>query len=128
MDALATGTIAAVRITQPLINAESIAALRSSVAAPSARRRPAPPPLINRAIPIAFGTRCDWKPLGAFDPRPSDEMLVEFSAPIINPVIPSEAGIFVRVTLSGEHPSWYWIALVPKDDQWGARWVYVLAR
>lgn len=128
MDALATGTVSAVRITQPLVNAESVAALRSSISSPKAVRHPVTPQLINRAIPILFGPRCAWKALDVFDPRPSDEMLVELSAPIINPVIPSEAGIFVRVTLGGEHPAWYWIALVPKDDQWGARWVYVLAR
>jgi hypothetical protein len=127
MDALATGTVAAVRVTQPLVNAESIAALRSSVSSPKAVGHRVVPQLINRAIPIAFGTRCAWKPLDVFDPRPNDEMVVELSAPIVNPVIPSEAGIFVRVTLGRENASWYWIALVPKDNQWGARWVYVLA-
>lgn len=128
MDALATGTVSAIRITQPLINAESIAALVRSVQSTKAVRHPVTPQLINRAIPIAFGPRCAWRAIDVFDPRPSDEMVLELSAPIVNPVIPSEAGMFARVTLGGEHPAWYWIALVPKDNQWAARWVYVLAR
>jgi hypothetical protein len=127
MDALATDTVLAVRITQPLVTAESIAALRASVDSPKAVRHPVMPQLVNRAIPIAFGPRCAWKPLDVFANRPADEMLVEFSAPIANPVIPSEAGIFARVTLGGQNASWYWIALVSRGDQWAARWVYVLS-
>ncbi|HKR63823.1 MAG TPA: hypothetical protein VJZ00_08830 [Thermoanaerobaculia bacterium] len=126
---MATGDVAVVRVTQPLVSNESIAALKASVSSPKAVRRPATPPqIINRALPIAFGSRCAWRPLDVFDKHPSDEMLVEFSAPIVNPVIPSEAGMFARVTLGGQHPAWYWIALVPHGDDWGARWVYVLAR
>ena len=128
MDALATGTVAAVRITQPLVTAESMSALLSSVSSPKARRHPVNPQLVNRAIPILFGQRCAWKPLGVFDQKPADEMLVEFSSPIANPAIPNEAGMFVRASLGGEHPAWYWIALVPRGDEWAARWVYVLAR
>jgi hypothetical protein len=129
MDALATDTVAVVRVTQPLVTNESVGALKASVASPTSRKAPkgmAQP--VNRAIPIQFGQRCAWKPLGAFDARPADEMLVELSAPIVNPVIPSEAGLFARVTLAGEHPAWYWIALVPHGDDWGARRVYVLGR
>lgn len=129
MDALATDTVAVVRVTQPLVTTESIAALKSSVASPKARKAPkGTVQPVNRAIPIQFGQRCAWKPIGAFDTRPADEMLVELSAPIVNPVIPSEAGLFARVTLAGDHPAWYWIALVPHGNDWGARWVYVLGR
>ena len=128
MDALATGSVAAIRVTQPLVSTESVAALRASVSSPKAVRRPGTIAIVNRALPIQFGQRCAWKPLDVFDPRPADEMVVEFSAPIPNPVIPSEAGLFARVSLAGDHPAWYWIALVPKGDQWAARWVYVLAR
>ena len=127
MDALATDTVTVLRVTQPLVTSESIATLKSSIASPNARKPPkemAQP--VNRALPIQFGQRCAWKPLGAFDARPADEMLVELSAPIVNPVIPSEAGLFVRVTLAGEHPAWYWIALIPHGSEWGARRVYVL--
>lgn len=128
MDALATGDVTAIRVTQPLVTAESVAVLRSSVSSPKAVHRPGTVAIVNRALPIQFGQRCAWKPIDVFAPRPSDEMIVELSAPIPNPVIPSEAGLFARVTLAGEHPAWYWIALVPKGDQWGARWVYVLSR
>lgn len=129
MDALATDTVAVVRVTQPLVTTESIAALKSSISSPKARKAPAGTAQpVNRAIPIQFGQRCAWKPLGAFDARPADEMLVELSAPIVNPVIPSEAGLFARVSLAGDHPAWYWVALVPHGNEWGARWVYVLGR
>jgi hypothetical protein len=127
-DALATGPVTVVRVTQPLVTSSSISSLKASVASPRSRKPSAPIPMTNRAIPIAFGQRCTWKPLDVFDKRPDDEMLVELSAPIINPSIPSEAGLFVRVTLAGENPSWYWIALVPKDDQWAARFIYMLGR
>jgi len=129
MDALATDTVSVVRVTQPLVTAESVGALKATIPSPKARRAPpgtARP--VNRAIPIQFGQRCAWKPIGAFDARPADVMLVELSAPIVNPVMPSEGGLFARVTLAGDHPAWYWIALVPRGDEWAARWVYVLGR
>lgn len=129
MDALATDTVAVIRVTQPLVTAEAIAALKSSISSPKARKAgPGTPQPVNRALPIQFGQRCAWKPLGVFDARPADVMLVELSAPIVNPVIPSEAGLFARVSLAGDHPAWYWVALVPHGDDWGARWVYVLGR
>lgn len=126
MDALATGRVTVVAITQPLVTPESVHAL----ARIGRRRRPAAvEPPMNRAIPVRTeGGSCSWKTLGALDRRPSDEMIVELSAPIANPWIDREAGVFAKASLGTEDASWYWIALVPAGKSWAVRFVSVLPR
>jgi hypothetical protein len=126
MDALATGAVTVVGITQPLATPESV----QSLARIGRRRKPldvsAP---VHRAIPVRTeGGSCRWKTLGALDPRPADEMIVELSAPIVNPWVNGEAGVFARASLGGEATSWYWIALVPAGRTWAVRFVSVLPR
>jgi hypothetical protein len=126
MDAIATGSLAIVRVTQPLITPQSIATL----AGPKKVRKAPSVSFVNRAIPIDFtGTDCHWRPIEAGKlGQLADEMVVELSAPLANPYSKGEAGLFVRVTLGGEHPAWYWISLVPAGEGWAVRFVFVLSR
>jgi hypothetical protein len=126
MDAIATtGSVAIVGDTQPLATAESVAALASV-----SRRRgdAAKLAITNRTIPVSL-TRspCDWNVVKVERVRTShDEMIVELSAPIANPYTRNEAGVFARVSLSGEHASWYWVPLVPTGNTWAAGFALVL--
>lgn len=127
MDAIATGSLPIVRVTQPLVTPENIAAL----AGVSRRARPdlsaGMPP--NRALPVTIGRGCAWVPIDVRDmPKHPDEMIVELSAPIANPYTRGEAGLFVRVSLGDQHPSWYWIRLVRVGEGWSAGFVSVLSR
>jgi hypothetical protein len=126
MDAIATGRLAIVRLTQPLITPQAIATL----AGPKKVRKAPAAPFVNRAVPIDFtGSDCHWRPIEPEElGQQPDEMVVELSAPLANPYSKGEAGLFVRVTLGGEHPAWYWISLVPRGDGWGVRFVFVLSR
>jgi hypothetical protein len=126
MDALATGKTAIVKVTQPLVNAQNLAALAGSTTPRGAKRRAAAV-LSNRAIPIELGRTCSWEPIDVRDvEKHSDAMLVELSAPILHPYNSHEAGVIARVSLGNEHQSLYWISMVPRGDQWGVRFVSVL--
>lgn len=129
MDAIATsGATALVRVTQPLVTAENLAAVAGST---PHRGRKGPGRLVttNRAIPIetAQGS-CDWRLADVRESFGSDEMVVELSAPVPNPFTRREAGLFARVSLGDQHESWYWISLVPAGGQWPVRFVSVLFR
>ena len=127
MDAVATGNLSIVRITQPLVTAASLAVLPGPK---KKKRRPSVDRPSNRAIPIALGRGgCHWQPIDAADiSSKHDEMVVELSAPLANPHVKGEAGLFVRVSLGSEHPAWYWISLVPRDEGWTLRFIHVLSR
>lgn len=127
MDAIATsGRTALVRVTQPLVTRENLAAVAGST---PERGRKGPGHLVttNRAIPIEVGDgTCEWRLADVRETFGSDEMVVELSAPVPNPFTRREAGLFARVSLGNEHESWYWISLVPQGDQWPVRFVSVL--
>lgn len=127
MDAIATGPVTIVKVTQPLVTADSLAALRTS-AATARSSESAIPPAINRAIPIALGRTCEWKEIDAMDIRKHpDEMVIELSNPILN-ASAREVGMFARASLGGEHPQWYWVALAPAGNQWAVRFIFVLSK
>ncbi len=127
MDAIATGSIAIVNVTQPLATSESLAALRVTTTKIGARETTAAPP-VNRAIPIVLGQSCDWKEIGALDIRKHpDEMVVELSNPVVNAGA-REVGMFARASLGGELPQWYWVALAPVGNQWAVRFIFVLSK
>lgn len=117
-DALATGEVLIVKVTQPLLSPDLVVALGSSV---THRGRTQPmPPLLNRAIPVATTpSSCSWKPIDVRDlDRNADMMIVELSAPVLNPYRSGEAGVFARASLAGQHPAWYWIPLAQRGDRW----------
>jgi hypothetical protein len=127
MDAIATGRTAIVKVTQPLVTAQNMAALAGSTTPRGAKRRAAAA-VTNRAIPIELGRgACSWEPIDVRDiDQHSDAMLVELSAPLLHPFNTHEAGVLARVSLNNEHQSLYWISMVPRGDEWGIRFVSVL--
>ena len=127
MDALATGTTTIVNVTQPLATPQSMAAI--AAATPGRHNKAVSASVVQRALPIQVeGSTCRWRPIDVRHRPSDDDMVVELSSPLTNPYRPSEAGMFVRVSLGGQHESWYWISLVPAGGKWGARFVSVLPR
>ena len=114
--------VAIVSTTQPIASMQAIAAL----AGPTQKR----PKLdevatalqaSQRSIPItlASGGPCEWIAIDAASAyRRHDQIVVELSAPIPNPLRRGSAGLFVRVSLAGEHGQWYWITLLPRGGGW----------
>jgi hypothetical protein len=127
MDAIATGKTTIVKVTQPLANAQSMAALAGSTAPRGAKVR-ANAAVVNRAIPIELGRGgCAWDPIDVRDiDKHSDAMLVELSAPLLHPFNKNEAGVLARVSLGNENQSLYWISMIPRGNQWAVRFVSVL--
>jgi len=74
----------------------------------------------QRAIPLTLGPgSCSWIAIDSAKAyRRADQMIVEMSAPAPNPFRRKEAGLFVRMSLAGEHGQWYWITLLPRDEAW----------
>ena len=124
-DAVATGDVTIVRVTQPLATAESLAAV---AVVTNNRKRPRQMPIVNRAIPIMLGRgSCTWTPIDVRDlDQHRDEMVVELSAPLPNPFKPGDAGMFARATLAGDHASWYWSPLRPAAGGWQTGSISVL--
>ncbi|HEX3068617.1 MAG TPA: hypothetical protein VHX14_08570 [Thermoanaerobaculia bacterium] len=79
-------------------------------------------------IPLTITHGCAWRPIepqtGA---RYPDTMTLELSPPITNPFARNSAGLFARMALGGEAPTWYWMPLVPHGDTWIAGRVTMLA-
>jgi hypothetical protein len=131
-DALATGSVTVVNVTQPLVTQQNMAALAFSTPSRGGTKRPEMPKIsINRAIPVqvASGGSCRWTPIDVRDlGRYRDTMVVELSAPLPNPYRPGEAGMFVRASLAQENASWYWLQLLPRGEAWSVGNVSVLFR
>lgn len=132
MDAIATGSpLTLVSTTRPLANPQSIAALaltargrvKNNMASASAAD-------MNRSLPVATeGTTCRWRAIAASQlDAHRDEMVVELSAPAVNPFAPKTGGLFARVTVGGEGAAWYWITLFPRGDRWVVGPTYVLVQ
>ncbi|MFP5247963.1 MAG: hypothetical protein ACLGH0_14815 [Thermoanaerobaculia bacterium] len=128
MDAVATGELTIVRVTQPLATPDLLTAL--GLVSPRGSESNEPAPVVQRAIPIATTpASCKWNPVDVRDiDRHHDAMLVELSSPIVNPYVPSEAGLFARVSLGGEADAWYWIPVVPTERGWVVRPVSVIVK
>jgi hypothetical protein len=113
--------VSLVRITQPIATPQALASLGKP------NRRVA---IIHRAIPVAATTSkaggCAWKMVDALDPqRQFDSMVIELSAPVANPS-KDAAGIVVRASLGGTHPSWYWIDLIRHGESWAVGRIFPL--
>jgi hypothetical protein len=78
-------------------------------------------------IPIAVPQGCAWR---GIDPhtaaRYPDTLTLELSPPIVNPFTRNGAGIFARIALAGESPTWYWFPLIPRGDTWAGGRLTVL--
>lgn len=113
--------VAIVSTTQPIASPATIAAL-SGPAPKRANAQVAAAALqsAQRKIPLTLSeSRCQWIAIeSAKAYRRTDQMIVELSAPAANPFRKGQAGLFVRVSLAGEHGQWYWISLLPHAGGW----------
>lgn len=72
-------------------------------------------------IPITIPQTCAWRGIAPNTAtRYIDTMTLELSPPIINPFARNTAGMFARIALAGEAPTWYWLPLVPRGETWTA--------
>jgi hypothetical protein len=122
IDAVATGRLAVVNVTQPLATPLTLGALGHLAPQRPRKDGAAERALINRAVPVELQPgSCTWIPVDIRDvSKHGDEMLLELSAPLPNPWVANEAGLFARVSLGGEHPNWYWLPLYPTGSGWTA--------
>ena len=132
MDAISTGApLTLVSTTRALANPQSISALALLARGRAKTNRvPMSTEELNRSIPIlSDGPMCAWRaiPASQLDAH-RDEMVVELSAPAINPFEPKTGGMFARVAVGGQGASWYWISLIPRGGRWVVGPVYVLVQ
>jgi hypothetical protein len=72
-------------------------------------------------IPITIPTSCAWRGIAPnTGARYADTMTLELSPPIVNPFSRNSAGLFARIALAGEAPTWYWLPLVARGETWTA--------
>lgn len=132
MDAIATGSpLAIVRTTSSLATPQSMSALALTATGRVTNRRVGQSAAeMNRAIPIITeGSACQWKPFAAEHlHNVRDEMVVELSAPGLNPYSAREGGLFARVSVGGQAASWYWLSLYPRGERWVVGGVFVLVQ
>ncbi len=78
-------------------------------------------------IPIAIPTTCSWRGIAPNTAsRYTDTMTLELSPPIVNPFSRNASGLFARMALAGESPTWYWLPLIPRGETWTAGRLTVL--
>jgi hypothetical protein len=78
-------------------------------------------------IPIAIPATCAWRGIAPNTAaRYTDTLTLELSPPIANPFSRNAAGLFARVALAGESPTWYWLPLIPHGETWTAGRLTVL--
>ncbi|MGN6183685.1 MAG: hypothetical protein ACTHQM_08540 [Thermoanaerobaculia bacterium] len=102
-----------VKITQPIVTTSALRALypltnqiANVVVSPT------------RAIPVRVSAECAWTQIDAAQrSRYDDSVVVELSAPLLNPAVKNSAGLFVRATTGGVS-EWYWISLRPHENAW----------
>ncbi|HVG23586.1 MAG TPA: hypothetical protein VND45_05485 [Thermoanaerobaculia bacterium] len=132
IDAIAsTAPLAIVSVTRPLATQQSMSAL--ALLAPGrikTNRVGESASEANRALPVVVESgQCTWRAVAPAQlDRHFDELMVELSAPAINPFMPKQGGLFARVTVGGEGASWYWVSLFPRGDQWAVGGVSVLSQ
>jgi hypothetical protein len=128
------GEVRVVMTTEPFITRESLLGLAEAadvhprkdpqeLAAALAEAAPKLPVLIEPA------EGCNMRPAASAHEVASDEMMLQFSPPIVNPFKRGDVGLFARLSLRGEAPQWYWVPLTlkGKDGKWFAGMPYSIA-
>jgi hypothetical protein len=120
-EGLSPDNILIVRTTQPLVSGASLRSVGHAYGKDAEVGTLAQ--AINAAaspIPLAVTeARCAWKPVAKLDPLSHvDRMVVEISAPILNPFVRSEAGLMARMSIGGHDSQWYWIPLGHRTGEW----------
>ena len=131
MDAIVSNApLTVVNVTRPLATQASMTSLASTaIGRIQGGRIGVSAVEANRELPVQTegSASCMWRPIPLAQlPRHQDEMVLELSAPAVNPFVPREGGLFARVTVGGEGASWYWVSLMPYGGQWAVGRVVVL--
>jgi hypothetical protein len=72
-------------------------------------------------LPIAIPSGCAWRGIAPKTAsRYFDTMTLEISPPLANPYDRNAAGLFARMALADESPTWYWLPLVFRGETWSA--------
>jgi hypothetical protein len=62
---------------------------------------------------------CPWNTVTRLDRRrDADVMVVQISAPFVNPFTRGETGSLLRLSLGGESSLWFWIPLNERNGKW----------
>ena len=70
-------------------------------------------------LPIGKGKAgCVWHGVAADAPHRNDTVLLELSAPFLNPFGRGGEGLFARLSLAGDAATWYWIPIVNRNGIW----------
>jgi hypothetical protein len=78
-------------------------------------------------LPIGIPRSCGWRGITAQSVSSyGDTLTLEISPPIVNPFARNAAGLFARLALGNESPTWYWLPLIPRGDSWIAGRLTVL--
>jgi len=119
----AISTIAAVKTTQRIATPQALATLGASYGKRTSNERMTQALAGGqRSLPIETKSSvCSVDPIDRLDGRlHADAMVLELSSPLPNPFARGEAGLFARISLGGQHPTWYWIPLGRAGDHWMA--------
>lgn len=118
------GRINVVTTTEPIITRESLLGL----AAAADQQSKTDPTQLAAAISAATSKlpvttevtpeTCDLHAVASAHDSRDDELLLQLSAPFVNPFVRRSTGILARLSLGGEAPQWYWIPLGTKNGVW----------
>jgi hypothetical protein len=62
---------------------------------------------------------CPWNAVTRLDRRrDADVMVVQISAPFVDPFLKTESGVLLRLSLGGESSLWFWIPLNERNGKW----------
>jgi hypothetical protein len=100
--------------SQPLVTDDSVRALAQAYVAQKVVHRLDPPAAIPVTVP---SSGCKWRTIEkAATPAP-DQYLLELSAPIPNPFVRNQSGVFARLSLGGQAAYWYWVPLIRRGGR-----------
>ena len=107
----------ALKTTRPLITPQALEALGSAMFYSGHAKAS-----INAAesVPVDTAGSCVGRAIDSVTPNDSDVMVLEFSPPLVNPFQHSQLGVFARVSLGNEAPTWYWVAIGGQGGTWAA--------
>lgn len=119
-----SGRINVVTTTEPIITRESLLGLAAAADQQSKNDPTQLAAAISAAtskLPVSVEVAtetCDLHAIATAHDSRDDELLLQLSAPFVNPFVRRSTGILARLSLGGEAPQWYWIPLGTKNGTW----------
>ena len=107
----------ALKTTRPLITPQALEALGSAMFYSGHAKASI---TTAESVPVDTAGSCVGRAIDAVTPNDSDVMVLEFSPPLVNPFQHGQLGVFARVSLGNEAPTWYWVAIGGHGETWAA--------